>query len=171
MGHIKGQLFPLEEKVNQPNLMLPQQTAPPSLLALLQFLTTGFFMHSFNFGTPRKLSRISEDNCEAQIWSWTQNMKSFMGNNRNHSYSRMFLSFSQLPLVWLPTLWAMTPRRPLQPVDLTTASPSQCPTCRQTRVAKQVDIIPFTPSVLYFLFICSHETCPFFVFFCFFTSI
>lgn len=46
--------------------------------------------------------------------------------------------FSQLPLVWLPTLWAAIPRRPLQPVDLTTASRSQCPTCKQ-RVAKQVD--------------------------------
>lgn len=44
----------------------------------------------------------------------------------------------------------MTPRRPLQPVDLTTACPSLCPTCKQTRVAKQVDIMedsfyPFSP--------------------------
>ena len=52
-----------------------------------------------------------------------------------------FFSFAQLPLVWLPTLWAMTPRQPLQPVDLTTVCPSLCPTCKQTRVAKQVNIM------------------------------
>lgn len=49
--------------------------------------------------------------------------------------------FPQLPLVWLPMPWATTPHQPLQPVDLTTASLSLCPTCKQTRVTKQVDII------------------------------
>lgn len=48
--------------------------------------------------------------------------------------------FLQLLLVWLPTLWAMTPLPPRQSADpLTTSSRSQCPTHRQTRTAKQVD--------------------------------
>lgn len=49
----------------------------------------------------------------------------------------------------------MTPRQPLQHVDLTTASLSPCPTCKQTRVTKQVDIIylitPLDPRVRPFL--------------------
>lgn len=59
----------------------------------------------------------------------------------------------------------MTPRQPLQSADLTTACPSLCPTCKQTRVAKQVDImenslcpinpvfpVPLEPQVLSFFF-------------------
>lgn len=42
-------------------------------------------------------------------------------------------------------LWAMTPHRPLQPVDLTTASLSPCPTCKPTRAAKQVNIMKVKP--------------------------
>ena len=69
-----------------------------------------------------------------------------------------FSTFSQLPLVWLQTLWAATPPQPPRPVDLTTASLSQCPTCTQTRATKQVDIDPQTPSYLYLLSLSCHKS-------------
>lgn len=47
---------------------------------------------------------------------------------------------SQPPLVWLPMLWAMIPRHPLLPADLTAACRSQCPTRKEKAVAKQVNI-------------------------------
>lgn len=75
-------------------------------------------------------------------------MKNFMGNSHNKA---SFCFPPQLPLVWSPTLWAMTRHQPLQPVDLITASPSQCPTCQQTRVAKQVNPpfpVPLEPWLL-----------------------
>lgn len=53
----------------------------------------------------------------------------------------IFSSSAQPLRVWLQTLWATTPRRPLLSVDLTTACPSQCPMCRQTRPAKQVGVV------------------------------